>query len=76
MGIFTFDRSGQITGFEEKPNAERLAQMKTERARWLDVCSPTTDDRPFIASMGIYLFSRTVLLEMLEQERATISGGS
>src|SRR5687767_13907243 len=29
MGIFRFDREGQIHGFEEKPNAERLAQIGT-----------------------------------------------
>ena len=27
MGIFRFDRSGQITGFEEKPNRERLEEI-------------------------------------------------
>src|SRR5512134_3690685 len=27
MGIFTFDRSGAIASFEEKPNAERLRQI-------------------------------------------------
>ena len=27
MGIFRFDRDGQIVGFEEKPNAERLAAI-------------------------------------------------
>src|SRR5687768_6942034 len=27
MGIFLFDREGQIIGFEEKPNAGRLEQM-------------------------------------------------
>ena len=66
MGIFTFDRSGQITGFEEKPSAARLAEMKTslpEGAMRLQ----TSDEKPFIASMGIYLFSRRVLLEMLAQ---------
>src|SRR6187401_2934695 len=29
MGIFRFDVEGKIVGFEEKPNAERLAAMKT-----------------------------------------------
>src|ERR1044072_8069110 len=27
MGIFRFDREGQIVAFEEKPNAARLAQI-------------------------------------------------
>jgi len=66
MGIFTFDRSGQISGFEEKPDAARLSVMKTSLPDG-STALHTTDDKPFIASMGIYLFSRRVLLEMLEQ---------
>jgi glucose-1-phosphate adenylyltransferase len=73
MGIFTFDRSGQITGFEEKPTHERLAQMKTSVPDGSDVVIPDPD-RPFIASMGIYLFSRRVLLDMLEQEHGNDFG--
>jgi glucose-1-phosphate adenylyltransferase len=67
MGIFTFDPDGQIVAFEEKPNAARLAEMKTSLPRGSTVLQ-TTDDKPFIASMGIYLFSRQVLLDMLEEE--------
>jgi glucose-1-phosphate adenylyltransferase len=67
MGIFTFDRSGQIVGFEEKPNGARLAHMKTSLPE--GSTSFKTDERkPFIASMGIYLFSRKALLELLETE--------
>jgi glucose-1-phosphate adenylyltransferase len=67
MGIFTFDRSGHITGFEEKPNAQRLEAMKTSLPDGSTVL--VVDERkPFVASMGIYLFSRQVLLEMLEQQ--------
>ena len=29
MGIFRFDTLGHISGFEEKPNAARLAEMKS-----------------------------------------------
>lgn len=67
MGIFTFDRSGQIVGFEEKPSAERLRAMKTSLPEGSTVLT-TDPDRPFVASLGIYLFSRRALLELLEQE--------
>jgi glucose-1-phosphate adenylyltransferase len=67
MGIFTFDRAGQITAFEEKPNAARLAVMKTSAPEGADGMA-LDDQKPFMASMGIYLFSRRVLLEMLEHE--------
>ena len=41
--------------------------MKTSLPDGSDVLQ-STDDKPFVASMGIYLFSRRVLLEMLEQQ--------
>jgi glucose-1-phosphate adenylyltransferase len=66
MGIFRFDREGQIAGFEEKPDAARLAQIGNSVPRGSTLAC-TTPDKPFVASMGIYVFSRDVLLEMLEQ---------
>ncbi len=65
MGIFLFDREGQISGFEEKPKQERLAEMKTSVSAGSTI--GVTTDRPFVASMGIYVFSREVLLESLAQ---------
>jgi glucose-1-phosphate adenylyltransferase len=67
MGIFTFDREGHITAFEEKPNAARLAEMRTSAAEGAGLVH-VTDEKPFVASMGIYLFTRRVLLDMLEQD--------
>jgi glucose-1-phosphate adenylyltransferase len=66
MGIFTFDDSGQIHGFEEKPTRERLAAMGSSIPRG-STAGGTTADKPFVASMGIYVFNRDVLLEILEQ---------
>jgi ADP-glucose pyrophosphorylase len=54
MGIFTFDQQGRIESFEEKPNSERLAAMKAS-VRTGGTIS-VDRDKPFIASMGIYLF--------------------
>ena len=67
MGIFIFDRSGQITAFEEKPSSKRLDEMQTSLPDGSDVLHVTAD-KPFVASMGIYMFTRRALLEMLEQE--------
>jgi glucose-1-phosphate adenylyltransferase len=67
MGIFIFDRTGQITRFEEKPSAQRLEQMNTSLPDGSDNLQ-LSDEKPFVASMGIYMFSRRVLLEMLGQE--------
>jgi glucose-1-phosphate adenylyltransferase len=66
MGIFRFDERGQIAGFEEKPNAARLSEIGTSIPIG-STAGGTTSDKPFVASMGIYVFSREVLLEVLQQ---------
>ncbi len=66
MGIFHFDAAGQIVGFEEKPNAERLAAIGSSIPPGSRFLQPS-DARPFVASMGIYVFTRDVLLEALER---------
>ena len=73
MGIFRFDREGQIVAFEEKPTRERLAEL----GRSIPAGSPGGAgpvDKPFMASMGIYVFSRDVLLETIAQDGATDFG--
>jgi glucose-1-phosphate adenylyltransferase len=64
MGIFRFDRDGHIVAFEEKPNLERLGQIGQSIPRG-SVAAGYTPEKPFVASMGVYVFSRDVLLELL-----------
>ena len=66
MGIFRFDDEGQIVAFEEKPNDARLTEIGSSILR-RSTAGGTNSDKPFVASMGIYVFSRDVLLEILEQ---------
>ena len=66
MGIFLFDGEGHIAAFEEKPSRERLAEIGASIPPGSRFFAPTPD-RPFVASMGIYVFSRDALLETLEQ---------
>lgn len=73
MGIFRFDRAGQIVAFEEKPNAARLAQMGSSIPAGSSF-GGTTPEKPFVASMGIYVFSRDVLLEALDSHAGTDFG--
>jgi glucose-1-phosphate adenylyltransferase len=67
MGIFRFDREGRIVAFEEKPQAARLDEI----GRSIPAGSPfarNNDSHPFMASMGVYVFSREVMFEILERE--------
>jgi glucose-1-phosphate adenylyltransferase len=67
MGIFRFERDGHIVAFEEKPTTTRLSDI----GRSIPIGATFgahSDEKPFLASMGVYVFSRAVLLEMLERE--------
>jgi glucose-1-phosphate adenylyltransferase len=69
MGILRFDRSGQIVGFDEKPDGARLDAIGQSIPPGSTVAGHAAD-KPFVASMGIYVFSRDVLLDMLEHDTA------
>jgi glucose-1-phosphate adenylyltransferase len=73
MGIFRFDRSGQIEGFDEKPSPERLREIERSIPRQARVAGHS-DTEPFMASMGIYVFSRDVLREVLAKDATTDFG--
>jgi glucose-1-phosphate adenylyltransferase len=67
MGIFRFEQDGHIAAFEEKPDRDRLQTIGRsipEGARF----AAHDGARPFTASMGIYVFNRQVLLDLLERE--------
>jgi glucose-1-phosphate adenylyltransferase len=67
MGIFRFDANGSIVAFEEKPKPDRLKEIGRSIPPGASFARHT-DEQPFMASMGIYVFSRDILLEMLECE--------
>jgi glucose-1-phosphate adenylyltransferase len=67
MGIFRFDREGTIVAFEEKPKEPRLREIGRSIPEGATFATHT-DERPFMASMGVYVFSRRVLINMLERE--------
>lgn len=69
MGILRFDRSGQIGAFEEKPSRERLAEIGRSIPLGFNVTEHSAE-KPFVASMGVYVFSRDVLLEILARDQS------
>jgi glucose-1-phosphate adenylyltransferase len=73
MGIFRFDHSGQIVAFEEKPNAARLAEIGQSIPKGA-VFSGHSPEKPFVASMGVYVFSRDALLDIVSSGDATDFG--
>jgi glucose-1-phosphate adenylyltransferase len=67
MGIFRFAADGQIVAFEEKPNAARLEEIGRSIPEG-STFAQHRDAAPFMASMGVYVFTKRVLLDMLERE--------
>jgi glucose-1-phosphate adenylyltransferase len=67
MGIFRFDRDGGIVAFEEKPKRERLQEIGRSIPSGATFAKHS-DETPFMASMGVYVFSRRVLMEMVERD--------
>ena len=67
MGILHFDTRGAIQQFEEKPSPERLAAIGRSAPPG-STFMPEDERRPFVASMGIYVFTREVLFDLLARE--------
>jgi len=62
FGIMKTDESGRIESFVEKPPAEELE-------KWASETSPQMQEqgRVYLASMGIYVFSKDVMLRLFEE---------
>ena len=65
FGIVKLDDAGRVTNFIEKPQqAEQLESFRTA-AEWIEARGIRAQNRPYLASMGIYLFSRDALFHLL-----------
>jgi glucose-1-phosphate adenylyltransferase len=73
MGILRCDAGNQIIGFDEKPSAARLDELRPKHSH-SPAGSGLSPDKPFVASMGIYVFSRDVLHEVLARDHAVDFG--
>lgn len=65
FGVMRIDESGRVLGFLEKPKTtEELSSMRMDPA-WIDKRGVQSKGREFIASMGIYIFNRKTLSDVL-----------
>ena len=66
FGLMKVDESNRIVEFSEKPKGEALEAMKVDTtAMGLD--PEQAKEKPFIASMGIYVFKKQVLIDLLRK---------
>jgi len=67
LGIMRLDDSGRVVGFLEKPKTEEeLQHVRTDPA-WIDAHGVPSRGRDCLANMGIYLFNRNTLMDVLRK---------
>ena len=66
FGLMKIDADGRITDFSEKPKGEALKKMQVDTTA-LGLSPEAAKLNPYIASMGIYVFKRDVLIDLLER---------
>ncbi|MEO9592084.1 glucose-1-phosphate adenylyltransferase [Rhodopirellula bahusiensis] len=66
LGIMQVDDSGRVTGFVEKPQTEEeIAKVRMEPS-WIDARGIESQGRDLLASMGLYIFDKDLMVDMLE----------
>ena len=65
FGIVRLDETGKVIGFVEKPQTEEQLEPVRTPEDWMERRGIHSHGRPFLASMGIYLFGRETLIKLL-----------
>lgn len=68
FGLMKIDDAGKIINFSEKPKGEALKKMAVDTTI-LGLNGEQAKEKPYIASMGIYVFKKDVLLELLQKSK-------
>ena len=73
-GIMRIQADGRVVDFEEKPKTpDKLERVRTDPS-WLEKLGLNATGRPYLASMGIYLFNRSLLVDLLRSSDSTDFG--
>ena len=74
FGLLKTDDKGAIVEFKEKPKGDALESMRVDTTSF-GLTETEATRRPFLASMGIYLFNYPKLLELLKADEAAVDFG-
>ena len=67
FGVMQLEESGKVKGFVEKPQTEEeLDAVRTDPA-WIESKRIESKGRDILASMGIYVFNRKLLVDLLKE---------
>ncbi|NET49768.1 MAG: glucose-1-phosphate adenylyltransferase, partial [Merismopedia sp. SIO2A8] len=64
FGLMKIDANGRVIDFSEKPKGDALKQMQVDTTA-LGLDPEQAKKQPYIASMGIYVFKKQVLTDLL-----------
>jgi glucose-1-phosphate adenylyltransferase len=65
FGLMKIDGNGRIVDFSEKPKGDELQAMRVD-TQSLGLTAEQAAAQPYIASMGIYVFKKQVLIDLLK----------
>ena len=65
FGVMRIDETGRVHGFLEKPQTEKEMDMVRMEPAWIDARGINSRGRDLLANMGIYLFNRQTLVDVL-----------
>jgi glucose-1-phosphate adenylyltransferase len=65
FGLMKIDDKGRIVDFSEKPKGDELKAMRVD-TQSLGLTAEQAAEQPYIASMGIYVFKKQVLIDLLK----------
>jgi glucose-1-phosphate adenylyltransferase len=74
FGLLNTDEAGKIHEFREKPKGEALEAMRVDTTRF-GLEAEEAAKRPFLASMGIYVFNYNKLVELLKNDTTWVDFG-
>jgi glucose-1-phosphate adenylyltransferase len=69
LGILKANKEGLITSFHEKPQDKEVLDKLKIAPKLFDAVNLNPDGRTHIASMGIYIFKKEVLFELLQNNK-------
>jgi glucose-1-phosphate adenylyltransferase len=74
FGLLKTDEAGEIVEFKEKPKGDDLEAMRVDTTRF-GLTAAEAETRPYLASMGIYVFNYNRLVEMLKNDTSWVDFG-
>ena len=74
FGLLKTDNDGKIIEFKEKPKGEALEAMRVDTTNF-GLSEMESESRPYLASMGIYVFNYAKLIELLDANDTAVDFG-